>query len=270
MKMYKLFWSGLLIASLLANALPVLAATHSEELTEIEKQQASEVAIQFTKRLAETSDLSLLVKDLYLNDSVERFKRDRSKRLEGSSDHDVYFVPGLDYNSRLLTDGSTEDWYRFYIAANNFLFFGFMSGIKNYSGDGKDFKPTDMYPSSVIKLLDSNPNLANMILRKGSSRPVSSVDEMKKATATLEQAAAMIRKKQNGKALLNINAGELIKLMKEDELFRPQLEIVADEVFGFPQGTRLVYISTPLGFRLTLVKSDNRLKIVWAEPYALD
>jgi hypothetical protein len=145
-----------------------------------------------------------------------------------------------------------------------------MSGIKNYSGDGKDFKPTDMYPSSVIKLLDSNPNLANMILRKGSSRPVSSVDEMKKATATLEQAAVMMRKKRNGKALLNINAGELIKLMKEDELFRPQLEIVADEVFGFPQGTRLVYISTPLGFRLTLVKSDNRLKIVWAEPYALD
>lgn len=256
---------------MLANgALPVLAATHSEELTEIEKQQASEMAIQFTRRLAETSDLSLLVKDLYLNDFVERFKRDRSKSLEGRSDPDVYFVPGLDYNSRLLTDASKEDWYRFYIATNNFVFFGFISGIKNYSGDGKDFKPTDMYPSSVIKLLDSNPNLANMIIRKGSSMPVSSVDEMRKATATLKQAAAMIRKQQNGKAPLNTIAGALVKLIKEDELFRPQLEIVEDEAFGFPQGTRLVYISTPLGFRLTLVKSDNRLKILWAEPYVLD
>jgi hypothetical protein len=80
----------------------------------------------------------------------------------------------------------------------------------------------------------------------------------------------MMRKKQNGKALLTINAGELINLMKEDELFRPQLEIVADEVFGFPQGTRLVYISTPLGFRLTLVKSDNRLKILSADAYFFD
>ena len=256
---------------MLANgALPVLAAPHSEELTEIEKQQASELAIQFTRRLAETSDLSLLVKDLYLNDFVERFKKDRSKSLEGSSDPDVYFVPGLGYNSRLLTDAGTEDWYRFYIAANNFLFFGFKSGIKKYSGNVKDVKPADLYPSSVIKLLDSNPNLANMILRKGSSRPVSSVDEMQKATATLEQAAAMMRKKQHGKALLKINAGELVKLMKEDQLFRPKLEIVDDEAFGFPEGTRLVYISTPLFFRLTLVKSDNRLKILWADAYFFD
>ena len=39
---------------------------------------------------------------------------------------------------------------------------------------------------------------------------------MRKATVTLEQAAAMMRKKQNGRPLLNINAGELIELIEQE------------------------------------------------------
>lgn len=269
--MYKALWPLLLIASISANgAVSLLAATHSDEqLTEIEKKQAREIATQFTSRFAETADLNLLVKDLYRSDFVERFKKDRSRDLAGGSALDLYFVPGLDYNSRLLTEASAEDWQRFYIAANNFLFFGFVSGIKNFSGGNKDFKSTDLYPSAVIKLLDSNPNLANMIVRKGKGRAVSSVEEMQKATATLEQAAAITRKKQSGKPLGSINARELTRLMKEDELFRPQLEIVKDESFGFPQGTRFVFINTPLLFRLILVESDGELKILSAE-YVVD
>lgn len=261
----KLLWPLLLIACMIGHgAFPVLAATLSDEqLTEIEKQQAREVAIQFTTRFVETSDLNPLVKDLYRSDFIERFKRDRSEDLIGRS-VDLYFVPGLDYNSRLLAAASTEDWQRFYIAANNFLFFGFMSGIRTFSVN-KDLKPSDLYPSSVINLLDSNPNLANMIKRKGNSRAVSSIEEMQKATATLEQAAAIMRKKLTGKASLNIETRELVRLMNEDELFRPQLEIVDDESFGFPKGTRFVFINTPLLFRLILVKSDGELKILSAE-----
>ena len=60
--MYKLLWPGLLIASMITNgALPVLAATHSEELTEIEKHQAGEMASGIQdRRFAETSDLNLV------------------------------------------------------------------------------------------------------------------------------------------------------------------------------------------------------------------
>ena len=249
---------------------PVLAATQGDrQLIEIEKQQAREVATRFTTRFLETSDLNPLVKDLYRSDFIERFKKDRSKDLAGGSSLDLYFVPGLDYNSRLLTKASAEDWQRFYIAANNFLFLGFISGIKNFSGGNKDFKSTDLFPSAVIKLLDSNPHLANMIKRKGISRAVSSMEEMQKATATLEQAAAILRKKQKGKPLGSINARELARLMKEDELFRPQLEIVRDESFGFPKGTRFVLINTPLLFRLILVESDGELEILSAE-YVID
>lgn len=268
--MLKALWPLLLIASMIGQgARPFVAAAQSEQLTEIEKQQAREIATQFTSRFAETADLNLLVRDLYRGDFVERFRKDRSKNVEDGSAFDLYFVPGLDYNSRLLTEASAEDWQRFYIAANNFLFFGFVSGIKKVSGGNKDFKSTDLYPPAVIKLLDSNPSLANMIERKGKSSAVSSVEEMRKATATLEQAAAILRKKQNGKPLGSINTRELTRLMKEDELFRPQLEIVRNEAFGFPQGTRFVLINTPLLFRLILVESDGKLKILSAE-YVID
>jgi hypothetical protein len=266
----KLLWPLFLIACMIGHGVfPVLAATHSDEqLTEIEKQQAREVAIQFTTRFVETLDLNPLVKDLYRSDFIERFKKERSEDLADRS-VDLYFVPGLDYNSRLLTAAGTDDWQRFYIAANNFLFFGFMSGIRNFSVNSKELKPSDLYPSSVINLLDSNSNLANMIKRKGNSRAVSSVEEMQKATAILEQAAAIMRKKLTGKASLNIETRELVRLMNEDELFRPQLEIVKDESFGFPKGTRFVFINTPLLFRLILVKSDGELKILSAE-YVVD
>jgi len=264
-------WSLLLIASVSASlALPTLAATHSEEqLTEIEKKQAREIAIQFTTRFVETSDINSLAKDLYRKDFVERFKKERSKELADRS-VDLYFVPGLAYNSRLLTTASTEDWRRFYTAASNFLFFGFMSVMRSLSGNSKDVKPADMYPSSVVKLLDSNPNLANMIVRKGHSKAVSTVEEMKEATTTLEKAAAIMRKEQTGKASLRLKASELVRLINEDKLFSPQLQIVDKESFGFPQGTRLVFINTPLMFRLTLVKSDEALKILSADPYVLD
>ena len=271
MKTFKALSPLVLIVSLISHGTrPVLAAIHhDEQLTDNEKQQAREIATQFTSRFVETADLNLLVKDLYRSDFIERFKRGKSKELGGKSATHLYFVPGLDYNSSLLTDASDEDWRRFYIATNNFLFFGFVSGVKEYSRNSKDLKATDLYPPTVIKLLDSNPNLANMIERKGKSRAVGSVEEMRQATVTLEQAAAILRKKQNGKPLGSINARELARLMKEDELFRPRLEIVRDESFGFPQGTRFVFINTPFLFRLILVESDGDLKILSAE-YVVD
>ena len=72
------------------------------------------------------------------------------------------------------------------------MLFGFMSAIKN-SRDGADMRERQMFPSTVIKLLNTNPTLANMIVRKGQSKPVSSVGEMQKATATLDEAVSLMR-----------------------------------------------------------------------------
>jgi hypothetical protein len=127
-----------------------------------------------------------------------------------------------------------------------------------------------MYPASVIKLLSQNPNLANMIEKKGGSQSVNSVAEMRNATATLEQAAAMIREKQKGKPAARIDNKGLIGAMKDDDFFKPHLEIMDEAFYGFPKGTRIIIIKTPLLFQLMLVRIDGKLKILWADPYLGD
>jgi len=239
-----------------------VARIDEPQVTDIEVQEAQEIAIQFTLRFAESKDLSPIVKDIYFSDFIERYKKFKLKDLSTSS-VDLYFEPGLDYNSRLLTNGRSEDWQRFYIAANNFLLFGFISGIKNYS-DNADIKATDLYPSSVIKLLDKNPNLANMIVKRGRSKAVSTAEEMREATATLEQAVAIMREK-HGKSPLKIDSKELVKVIKGDAFFSPHLEVIEGEFFDFPKGTRILIIKTPLGLQLMLARDRNRLKIFWTE-----
>jgi hypothetical protein len=238
-----------------------------QQVTEIDSQDARQLAIKFTTGFVRTTDLALLVKELFKKDFIEHYKIGKSKALTVNSAPDLYFVPGLEYNSRLLAEASSEDWIQFYTAANNFVFFGVMSGIKN-SRDAANIRETEMYPSTVIKLLNMSPTLSNMIVRKGKSKAVSSVAEMQKATATLEQAVSLMRQNTKGKSPLDINEKELIKAMQEDDFFRPTVETVDDQFFGLPKGTRVIFINTPILFRLMLVKANNnKLEILWAEPY---
>ena len=237
-----------------------------QQLTDTDIQEARQLAIDFTTGFLRTTDLNLIVKDLFQRDFIERYKRGRAKDLSVKSS-DLYFVPGLEYNSRLLAEAGSQDWLRFYTAANNFLFFGFMSGIKN-SRNLEEVSATDMYPSTVITLLDKNSTLSDMIVRKGESKAVSSVAEMQEATATLEQAVSVMRQNTKGQSPVEINAKELIKAMKEDDFFRPTVETVDNQFFDLPHGTRVIFINTPILFRLMLVKANNnKLEILWADPY---
>lgn len=240
-----------------------VAKTDKPQVMDIEVQEAQEIAIQFTLRFAQSKDIAPIVKDLYFSDFIERYIKSRAKNPDFNSAPQLYFVPGLNYNSRLLTDARSEEWQRFYTTANNFLIFGFISGIKNYS-DNADIKVTDIYPPKVIKLLDKNPNLANMIVKKGRSKAISTVVEMRDATATLEQAVTIMREKQ-GKSPLKIDSQELVKLIKDDNFFKPHLEVIDEEFFDLPKGTRVLFIKTPLGLQLMLARDRNKLKIFWTE-----
>lgn len=240
----------------------LVTRTDEPQVTKAEEQEARELAIQFTIRFGETRDLTPIVRDLYLSDFVERYKKYKAKELNAGH-VDLYFAPGLDYNSRLLTDGDSKDWGRFYVAANNFLLFGFISALKTYSDETADVKATDMYPSGVIKLLNKNPNLSNMIVRKGRSKAIGSVEEMRAATATLEQAETIMR--ERGKPLVIADKEELVRIIKEDEFFKPRLEVTDEGFFGFPKGTRILVTRTPLGLQLMLTRDDSQLKIFWTE-----
>ena len=236
-----------------------------QQLDTNDLSEARQVAIEFTTRFLEKTDLNLLVNDLFVTNFIERYNAEKIKTLAPSSPTDLYFVPGLDYNSRLLAEAGPEDWLRFYTAANNFVFFGFVTGIKN-SRDVANIQPSEMYPSSVIRLLDTNETLSNMIVKKGKSKPVSTVAEMRSVTAILERAAALMRQELKGKPPLHIDEKAMIDAM-QDDFFKPIVETV-DDHFGLSKGERVILINTPILFRLTLVKTlNNKFEILWAEPY---
>ena len=253
--------------TLTANSLCLdLSGRSKQQLGNNDLREARQVAIEFTTRFLEKTDLNPLVKDLFLSNFIERYKSQKSKDRKLNSSTDLYFVPGLDYNSNLLAEVGPEDWLRFYTAANNFVFFGFVTAIKN-SRDVSNVRTTEMYPLSVIRLLNTNETLSNMIVRKGNSKPVGSVAEMHSVTAILERAASLMRQELKGQPPLHIDEKEMIKAMEQDDFFKPIVETVDDQFFGLSKGERVIFINTPILFRLMLVKANDKFEILWAEPY---
>jgi hypothetical protein len=260
-----------LIAALSFTPAATAACTSDQQITEAESQEAREVVQRFTTSFLKTKDLTPIVSELYVSDFMDRYKKARSANPDLNDAPHIYFAPGLEYNSRLLKEANTEDWKRFYVAANNFILFGFISIFRKIPKDIDKLKPTDMYPASVRKLLSNNPNLANMIEKEDRANPpINSVEEMRNATAVLEQANAMMRQQLQGKPAPRFDKESSIGLMKRADFFSPLLVITDDEFFGFAKGTRLIEITTPLLFRLMLVRIDGRLKILWADPYTGD
>jgi hypothetical protein len=245
------------------------AATSGQKITEAETAEAREIAQQFTDRLLESKDLATIVRDLYVSDFMARYKTRSANRDFQGAPH-IYFVPGVDYDYRMLTEAKAEDWQRFYVAANNFIFFGFISVIKNGPENLDRLKSADMYPASVARLLRRNPNLANMIEKQGPGKAISSAQEMRDASATLERANAIMRQSLQGKPAAKIDSKGMVAELKDDDFFQPHLDITDEVFFDFPKGTRLVRIVTPLLFQLTLVRVEGRLKILWTELYVGD
>jgi hypothetical protein len=239
--------------------------TPEQQPTNAEQNEAQDLATKFTLRFTESQDLTPLIKDLYFADFVERYKAFKSKSLNSTKPIDLYFAPGLEYNSQLLTTADAKDWQDFYVATNNFLLLGFIAGLQAYSDGTREVNVSDIYPAEVIDLLHTNPTLANMLVRKGPGKAVGTVEEMRAATATLSQAVTMIREKSKGRPLTISNKDELTRVMTQDDYFKPRLEVLNEDFFGFPKNTRVLFMNTPVGLRLMLAKDADRLKILWTE-----
>ena len=261
----KVVWIALLIVVLCVDGigLNLNQRKDDQQLSNADSQAVRQLVVDFTTRFLQAKDLSPVIKDLYAKDFINRYLKAKANVVGRPSTLD--FVPGIFWNSSLFAEASTEDWLRFYTAANNFMFFGFESVIKK-SRDGAKIKPEDIYPSTVKTLLNTNANLSNMIVNKGSAKAVSSVDEMQKATAILEQAAALMREHTAGERPLTLKEDELMKAMQDDEYFKPLVKPIDHKFFGYPPGTELIFINTPILFRLIIVKTNNKLEILWAEP----
>jgi hypothetical protein len=238
--------------------------TDKPRATEAEEKEARELALHFTIQFTETQDLTPIIQNFYFNGFVERYKSFKIKELN-TRPVDLYFAPGIEYSSPLLTAADAEDWEGFYVATNNFLLLGFISGLQRQSDETPNVKASDLYPSEVIDLLHKNSALANMIVRKGVGHPVGTVGEMRAATATLVQAVTMIRAKQKGRGPVIKDKAELTRIIMNDDFFEPRVEVLDESFFSFPKGTRILFMKTPIGLQLMLARDNDRLKIFWTE-----
>ena len=259
------FTSSLIILCLLftsAGPPQSVPQTAERQAMKVEEKEARELAIQFTIRFTETQDLSPIITELYFKNFIERYKSFKTKEPR-TKPADIYFAPGLEYSSH-LTVADSKDWEAFYVATNNFLLLGFIAALARHSDETANIKPSDLYPPEVVELLDKNPVLANMILRKKTAKAVATVAEMRSATATLTQAAAIIRAK-SGRAPQITDKAELVKILMNDEFFGPRVEVLDESFFGFDKGTRVLFIKTPIGLQLMLARDGDRLRIFWTE-----
>lgn len=162
----KVVWIALIIVVFCVDGmgLNLRPRTDDQQLTNADLQAVRQLALEFTTRFVRTKDLAPIIKDLYAKDAIDRYLKAKSDVLGRPSNLD--FVPGLFYTSSLFAEASSEDWLRFYTAANNFMFFGIVSALRK-SRNASNIKPTDLYPSTVIDLLNTNPNLSNMMVNKG-------------------------------------------------------------------------------------------------------
>jgi len=254
------------LASLIIPLVAIIAISRSanaQELSKTEEQEARMLAAQFIGQFAESKDLAPVVEHLYVSDFIQRFNKSKLKQPEMSLD--LYFMPGLEYDPTLLSQGTADEWRRFYIAENNFLFLGILYASKKISDKGEDITATDLYPQQVIDLLNQNPNLSNVIVRKGRGKPIGSIDELHRATETLQQASTMMREKTSAK----LDQKELASALK-DKIFQPQLEISDTEYLGLPEHSRIIFMKTPVMYLLMFVRQDNQLRIIYAIPYSVD
>lgn len=75
-----------------------------------------------------------------------------------------------------------------------------------------------------------------------------------------------MRAHAEGEPPLKFDEQELLKAMQDEKYFKPLVRTIDAQFFGFVQGTQLIFINTPILFRLIIVKTGNTLEILWAEP----
>ena len=265
--MLKRFFTVLFITIVCLNSFALAqSASKSDKskITKAEAQEAQDLAKKFTARFLETKDLAPLLDEFYFSDFIDRYKKFQSQEDNKSANN--LFVSGLLFDSKVIAEGSSDEWRRFYVSAHNFILLPLVAALKNAKDNpGKEagFDVVNFYSPSVAALLSKNPNLANVIQKKGEYKPISSAEELRYATATLEQALAIIREKQSNALLLKIDDKELTKAFEKD-YFKPELELADSEEYGFPKDTRFIFVKTPIFMQLILARDKDKLKIVYA------
>ncbi len=248
-----------------------LAAPRTEEKpTLFEGIKAQEISNLFMKRLEETGDFSRVIDDLFVEDFMWRYVQEQKRdAAESNSPAAISFTLGLDYKPELLTQATTQDWRRLYVATYNFFYHVMVLGLNQSANDLlNDKEPDDevfekLLPANVSLLLDGHPILKNLLESKGEPKAIETLEELRDVSETLEMALRLLQSNQTMK--LTVESKQVLEKFKLGDFAEPRLEIAENEYFGYPAGTRMLLAITPLLLGLRLVDVNGTQKILWAE-----
>jgi hypothetical protein len=229
------------------------------EPTEQEAREAREVAAAFIARIQKTRDVAAL-KDMYVADFIRR-----PLEMEQVALGD--FGSSLSYRADLETEADPREWESFYAAQVNLNYFRALY----YLATGHNIltheaTTSEVYPPEVVALLNANPLLA--VESPGKKYKIETREELRGVIATLERAASLMRERfvrqppeQTERYRENVRAWAA----KEPE---EPVYVQTGDWHGFPKGTRFLRLRTaPQLFDLTLVRTGEGMKLVWARVY---
>src|SRR2546421_4997838 len=141
-----------LAAIISGNFIPTVGAqTNSQApLTEDERREARQLSVTFTKRLGETLDFEIVMRELFVPDAVEQYVGFEKKQAAQSGYPWVILSPGIFIDVALLDKANANDWRNLYVQTSNFVLLGFVHGLQSNT-DFEKLKPTDLYPATVIQ-----------------------------------------------------------------------------------------------------------------------
>ena len=247
-----------------AHAIPAAASQIiAEQPTEQEAREAREVAAAFIKRMQETRDIAV-PKDPYVDDFLSDFLRLRPESEQFSLSA---FGSSLFLRTELKAEVDRREWERFYAAQVNLNYFRALY----YLATGRNIltnEPTmsEVYPPEAVALLNANPLLAWKSPDK--QYKIETLEELRGVIATLERATALMRERfmkhppeEAERYRENVRAW----MAKEPE---EAVYVQTGGRRGFPNDTRFFRLRTsPEIFDLTLVRTDEGMKVVWATVY---
>jgi hypothetical protein len=221
------------------------------KLSPEELREALAIADSFIKRFRESNDMDLIIKDLFASGFGAFLAGDSS--WAGLVGLPFPLVEHLDQKDRercYSTQFSIEYIMRLYLG-----------GKVPVASEGKE-PSASVLPPEVVRFIESN---------QLPEREVKTKEEARETLAMFERSLTFLRDhllspRPEGTDQFKQNLAWFEKHLDDPEnnLGRPVLRVLRDEVAGYPAGTRLIAMEIPFHVALLLVRENGELKVLFA------
>lgn len=272
-------YGGLKTGLALALALTLFPAKASAQspaggVTKEEAAEARATAAAFAERLKATQDFATVARELYADDFM-------SRQLKGLSDWSKHAradsfmlegIPSLTFDRSLASKEGGEDWKRVRLAADNLLYYMFLSLLSNHSfedlGDPEKYDDRALlgvFPPEAVRALDANPAAANLLKKKNSEVVIKTPEELRALAGALEEAVRLTRPHLAESLAEGKHLDANLRTFGEG-FAREGVELAGGEAEtgGYAEGTRLFRVFAPNAYSLLLVREGGAMKIVYA------